>query len=339
MFCMLGLLLFASLSTPAQTPGPRSTGTVMWAVSGVHGRDIDHWIRNFDFHQLIPGIALEPVFGIPSEPPPPEDPEKNTLAISLPKITPADLRLMSEICDKSGCRFFFVVEVSVLSEKTHRLKEGNRENFQQLFRQTVTLTGYRKTGQSDHWEKISPVVKIAEAKDMVGTSDLSPDQLRQNKNRQRCEFMRKESAKVAAKGLGSILVEAKKDQGENPPGQVSYTLTNHSPLPLSSIYLSIPMKREHQLKNEDFLFGGSPENMVTLNPYASQTSIISLSSSEDVKPQFGQAVLTIDGWSKTELIESRSKRKRRRKSRNNWEEHQDLPPSAHEMNWETEKGE
>ncbi len=328
LFSFLSILILSSLKIPAQEPASAEKAQVMWALSGVLPRDRAHWIRNFDFRQMVPGISVMPIDLIPEDP--------------LFRFQPEDLRQLASICDEAGCRFFFVVELSGLSEQVHSTREGKRQNFQQIFSQNVSLTAYRKAPGSTVWEKINPVSETAQHKDMIGTSDDPQEQRAFNINRQRCEFLREVPAETAANLVGEMVVELKKSPKppENkPPGSIAFTLTNRSPLELNSLYIWVPMKGKYETRDQEFLFGETQKQMTPLGPYESKSGMITITPEKNWEPQTGQARVTVSGWSQEELNHSRGRRKRLRKQRNDWVEHKNLPPSAHEMDWETEEGE
>jgi hypothetical protein len=326
--CFLCLLLLGSNIIRAQEAESRDKAAVMWGLSGVLPRDRAHWIRNFDYFQLIPGVAAMPMDVIPEDP--------------LGRFQPDDLRQLAFLSDEAGCRFFFVVEVSSLNEQVQGSKEGKRTNYQQRFRQPVTLTAYRKAPGQERWEKLQPVSGSAKDKDMVGTSDVPEEERKQKMNQQRCKFLRKVPAQTAAELVGRALVEVKcriRVQGPNAPVLLEYMLVNHSPLKLSTIYLELPeQNHDGELRTQSLLHGKDLSQVRILEPYETSPSSLTFELEEGWKPLVTNVRVRIEGWSQEELDAKQSRRKGLQIHRTEWQEHENLPPPAHEMNWETEEG-
>ena len=325
---LLMMLLLPGAAVFAETGvAARSQGTVMWALAGVKPRDRAHWVRNFDFHQRVPGIAAMPMVVK-------DEADGHT-------FLPEELRQLAVLSDAAECRFFFVVEVGPLRETVNAFPEGRRRNFQQHFRQEVGLTAYRKAPESGQWEKVDPVRGGAEHKDMVGMSDLPRDELDRRKNQQRCEFLRKYPAETAAELVGRVLVEVEgrfEAGGRNGDIHFMYTLTNRSPLPLSTIYVTLPIQTPEGRRAHEFLFGASLQQVGTLEPYGRAAAEEVVPFEPSWRPGPGNAWVSIDGWLQEELDSRRALRERRRVARRDWQEHAELPPAAHEMDWETEEG-
>lgn len=326
-FFVFSQMMLVSFHARAFELEPRSRGEVMWALSGVLSRDQAHWVRNFDYHQRVPGVAPKPMVVKTRE--------------HGGAFEPEELRRLAEICETAGCRFFFVVELGRLREQLHAFPEGRRRNYQQHFRQEVRLSAYRLAPESGRWEQVEPVQVMAEHRDMVGMFDLPSEERSRIQNQQRCEFLRRIPAQTAAQRLGRLFVKV---EGRLEPGADSreivffHTLTNLSPLSLSTIYVTLPLRVPGGEREHEFLFGESVRRVGTLDAYGSASSRATIPLQEGWRPDPDSAWVTIDGWSQEELDGRRALRERRRAQRSDWLEHENLPPEAHEMDWETEEG-